>query len=74
MAVGEQYALSFGVRNIVGYDLQVLQVVDLIRRVVSPVEPQMGQWVGSGGLLLMDSEIQVQIGLGWVAVVESGLG
>ena len=49
-------------------------MVDLIQRVASPIEPQVGQWVGSGGLLLMDSEIQMQIGLGWVAVGKSGLG
>ena len=42
--------------------------------VASLVEPRVGQWVGSGGLLLMDSVIQMQIGLGWVAVVKSELG
>ena len=50
------------------------QVVDLIRRAESPVEPQVGQWVGSGGFSLVDSEIQMQIGLGWVALGKSGLG
>ena len=56
------------------WDLQVLQVLDLIRRVASPIEPQVGQWVGSGGFSLVDSVIQMQIGLGWVALVENGLG
>ena len=50
------------------WDLQVLQVVDLIRRVANPIEPQVGQWVGSGGFSLVDSVIQMQIGLGWVAL------
>ena len=49
-------------------------MVDLIRRVASPIEPQVGQWVGSGGLSLVDSVIQMQIGLGWVAVERIGLG
>ena len=46
----------------------MLQVVHLIQRVMSPIELQVGQWVGSGGFLLLDSVIQVQIGLGWVAL------
>ena len=37
-------------------------------RFAIPFEPQVGQWVGSGGFLLMDSVIQIQIGLGWVAL------
>ena len=49
-------------------------MVDLIQRVASPIEPQVGQWVGSGGLSLMDSEIQMQIGLGLVAGEKNGLG
>ena len=56
-----------------GWDVQVLQVVDLIRMVASPIELQVGQWVGSGGLSLMDSEIQMQIGLGLVVLVKNGL-
>ena len=49
-------------------------MVDLIRRVASPIEPRVGQWVGSGGLSLMDSVIQMQIGLGCVAVELIGMG
>ena len=66
--------LWFDVRNIMVRDVQELQVCVLIWKVANLVEPQVGQWVGSGGFSLMDSEIQMQIGLGWVALVENGLG
>ena len=46
--------------------LQVLQVVDLIWKVAHPMEPQVGQWVGSGGFAFL----VMQIGLGWGAVEE----
>ena len=51
-------------------EVLVLQVVDQIQKVAHPVELQVGQWVGSSGFAFL----VVQIGLGWVAVEEVGLG
>ena len=50
--------------------VQVEQEVDLIWKVVHPVEPQVGHWVGSGGFAFL----VMQIDLGWVVVEEVGLG
>ena len=49
-------------------------VVDLIRKVVHPVEPQVGQWVGLGVFPFENLTVSMQIGLGWVALVKIGLG
>ena len=54
--------------------VQVEQVVDLIRKVAHPVEPLVGQWVGPGGFDVEILIVLMQIGLGWVALVKSGLG
>ena len=54
--------------------VQVKQVVDLIWKVAHPVEPLVGQWVGSGGFAVEILMILMQIGLGWVALVKVGLG
>ena len=54
--------------------VQVGQENDLIRKVAHPVEPQVGQWVGSGGFAIEILVVSMQIGLGWVALVEIGLG
>ena len=49
-------------------------MLDLIWRVASPIELQVGQWVGSGGLSLMDSVIQMQIGPGLGGLGEEWAG
>ena len=54
--------------------VEVEQVVDLIRKIAHPVEPLVGQWVGSGGFVIEILMVLMQIGLGWVALVEIGLG
>ena len=54
--------------------VQVRQENDLIQKVAHPVEPPVGQWVGSGGFAIEILVVLMQIGLGWVALVEIGLG
>ena len=53
--------------NIVVREVQVGQVVDLIQKVANPVEPLVGQWVGSGGFAIEILMVSMQIVLGWVA-------
>ena len=53
---------------------QIRQVFDLIQKVVNPVEPLVGQWVGLGGFAFEIPMFSMQIGLGWVAMVKIGLG
>ena len=55
--------------NIEVREVQDLQVVILIQKVEHPLEPLVGQWVGSVGFASF-----VQIDLGWVVVEEVGLG
>ena len=52
---------------------QVMQGGDLIQKVAYPVEPLVGQWVGSGGFAF-EIVVSMQIGLGWVALGRIGLG
>ena len=47
--VGEPNVPLWDIGNIVVLGVQVEQVVGLIRKVVHPEEPQVGQWVGLGG-------------------------
>ena len=68
--VGEPDVPLLDIGNIVVLGVKVLQVVHLIRKVVKSVEPQVGQWVGSGWVLLL----VIQIDLGLVVVEEVGLG
>ena len=56
------------------WEVQVRQVVDLIRNVANPVELLVGQWVGLGGFAFEILMVSMQIGLGWVALVKIGLG
>ena len=53
---------------------QIGQVIDLIWKVANLVEPVVGQWVGSGGLVFEILMVSMQIGLGCVALVKIGLG
>ena len=53
--------------------VQVGQEDDLIRKIVYPVEPLVGQWVGLGGFAI-EILVSMQIGLGWVALGKVGLG
>ena len=69
---GELSVLLFDRGNIeVG--VQVGQEDDLIWKVAYPLEPLVGQWVGSGGIAF-EIVILMQIGLGWVALGKTGLG
>ena len=47
--------------------VQVGQENDLIQKVAHPVEPVVGQGVGSGGFAF-EILVSMQIGLGWVAM------
>ena len=61
----------FDVGNNEVWEFQELQVfVVLIRKVAHPVEPQVGQWVGSGGFALeaVAQQALMQIDLGWVVI------
>ena len=49
-------------------------MVDLIWKVVYPVEPLVGQWVGSGGFAFEILLVSMQIDLGWVVVGKVELG
>ena len=53
--------------------VQVELVVDLIQKIVHPVEPLVGKWVGPGEFAVEILIVSMQIGLGWVALVKSGL-
>ena len=44
--------------------VEVEQVVDLIRKIAHPVEPLVGQWVGSGECAFEILMVSMQIGLG----------
>ena len=54
--------------------VQVEQVLGLIQKVVHPVEPLVGKWVGLGGFAFEILMVSMQIGLGLVAVEKVGLG
>ena len=53
--------------------VQVKQVVDLIWKVVYPVKPLVGQWVGLGGCAFEILLVSMQIGLGedWAGMTNS---
>ena len=46
--------------------VQIVQVFDLIQKVVNLMEPLVGQWLGSGGFSLKIPMVLMQIGwAGW---------
>ena len=47
------YIVLFDVKNIEVREVAGLQVVVLMWKVAHPVEPQVGQWVGSGGFAFL---------------------
>ena len=56
------------------WGVQVEQVIYLIWKIANPVEPLVGQWVGSGGFAFETLMVLMQIDLGWVVLVKIGLG